>query len=99
MSISYGWEWTIRDTNAELLEATPIGLLQSTWNRYPNKHGQKAGEVGLKLYINGFDLNINEQYPNFNDKELDEIKDYFDRKIPKYIIEEWQEFLKNKESE
>ena len=93
MSISYAWEWTIRDTNGELLEATQTGRLQSAWNKYPDKWGQEAGEVGLKLFINDFDIDINEQYPNFNDKELDEVKDYFDRKIPKYIIKEWQEFL------
>ena len=93
MSISYEWEWIIRDTNGELLEPTPIGLLQSTWNNYPDKWGQEASEVGLKLWIDSFDIDINEQDLNFNDKELDEVKDYFDRKIPKYIIKEWQEFL------
>ena len=93
MSISYGWEWTIRDTNGELLEVTPIGFLQSSFNSYPNKHGEDASEVGLKLWIDSFDIDINEQDLNFNDKELDEVKDYFDRKIPKYIIKEWQEFL------
>ena len=49
MSISYGWEWTIRDTNGELLEVAPIGFLQSSFNSYPNKHGEDASEVGLKL--------------------------------------------------
>tara|TARA_Y100000816_G_C25551739_1_gene298633 strand:- start:11 stop:307 length:297 start_codon:yes stop_codon:yes gene_type:complete len=93
MSISYGWEWTIRDTNGELLESTPIGLLQSTCNNYPDKWGKEVGEIGLKLFIDYFSVDINEQYLNFNDKELDEVKDYFDRKIPKYIIKEWKEFL------
>ena len=61
MSISYGWEWTIRDTNGELLEVTPIGFLQSSFNSYPNKHGEDASEVGLKLWIDSFDIDINDR--------------------------------------
>ena len=64
MSISYGWEWTIRDTNGELLEVTPIGFLQSSFNSYPNKHGEDASEVGLKLWIDSFDIDIDDLYNN-----------------------------------